>query len=216
MFKNIRKKQKVIDRVNGKLESLSIEESELFTKKFIRELDKTDSILGKTLKSLQNEIENNSLTLSHIKAREGKKSLQELVDEFIREDTITLNNEKKAIRSKSKDFHKTDKINTKKSKPGDLIFAGRSKSTGKVLTDTKTLLNKPTNKLTRVQTVLDIKNMLNVNDKKRGSLSVKGSSKLKSSQTPKTTSKPKLKGKIMKDQYFSNRNSGITSSKFYL
>ena len=220
MFKNIRKKQKAIDRINGNLETLSIEESKLFTKNFINELDRTDSVLGKTLKRLQDEIENNSLALSYIKAREAKKSLQELVDELILEDTNLLDKEKKVknvVRSKSKDFHKVDKVNgnTKRNKPGDLIFAGRSKSISRVLTEIKAPLNKPTNKLTRVQTVLDIKNTLNTNEKKRSSLSVKASSKLKNCQTSRTTSKPKLKGKIMKDQYFSNRNSGITSSKLY-
>eukprot|EP00826_Nyctotherus_ovalis_P028441 TRINITY_DN2246_c0_g10_i1.p1 TRINITY_DN2246_c0_g10~~TRINITY_DN2246_c0_g10_i1.p1 ORF type:complete len:439 (-),score=116.07 TRINITY_DN2246_c0_g10_i1:438-1754(-) len=244
MFKNIRKKQKVIDRRNGNLESLSVEESKLFTRNFMHELDKTDSVLGKTLRKLKNELENNSLMLSCVKPKKEAINLEELVNEFILKDTFTLpNNEKEnnpkhklnTIRSKSKDFLKLNKVHiaaAKKNKPNvrksrPFVFAGRSKSAGKLLTEVKTplQLNKvsplsPPNKLTRVQTVLDIKSerKLSVNkeahgeSRQRNSASAKtcrGSCKPKSGQTPKT--KPKLKGKIMKDQYFSNRNNAATS-----
>jgi len=203
MFKSIRKKQKVIDRMNNSLDSLSVEQSILLTKNFMREIDKTDSVLGKTLRRLKNELESNTLMLSYTKSKEQNKdsiNLQGLVDEFVLKDISSVNNNKKqkALRSKSKDFLK---LNISKKKPKTnikkkIVITSRAKSIGKLIANTPT----QPKKLKRVQTVLAIKNE-SVNNK-RNSLSARGHLNKIS----------KLKGKIMKDQYFSSNI--VSPSKF--
>jgi len=116
MFHNIRKKQKAIDKRNAELqeEPVSEEASQVFTKNFVQELDKTDSILGKTMRNAQNETNQSNTTLmqSYIKSQEnikrpnkggankndngnkhmGDMNLQELVEKFISKDSISFAN----------------------------------------------------------------------------------------------------------------------------
>jgi len=66
MFRNIRRKQKVIDRLN--MPNESSEEGTILNTDFMKELNKTDSVLGKSL-------------------REVGKDLQELVDKVMAEDS---------------------------------------------------------------------------------------------------------------------------------
>jgi hypothetical protein len=152
MFKNIKRKQKAIDGKNQPKEDKATDD--LFNTKFMQELNKTDSILGKTLR------DENGNPLSQMQSyikQSGKGNsknikelnLQQLVENFIIADsktTINLSQEKAAPKSRNAENIKKDsktqtitcksqqKSATKRPNPFKIasLQTMRSQSTGKL------------------------------------------------------------------------------------
>jgi len=134
MFKNIKRKQRWIDeqqKINAEIKSKPSKLSEdyedrLFTTNCMNEIDKTDSILGKSQRCPQ---EQESKILSYMKSQESIKGgcpksnnvdelgLQELVEKFIIKDSISCINLSSAMRDEPAKKPEIDIKKTSQSRP---------------------------------------------------------------------------------------------------
>jgi len=79
LFKNIRKKQKLIDKLNDQIENVK-DNNKVLTTKFMEELNRSDSILGQTLKRLN---DNTSLQFYINSKGVQAMNLQELLEKAV-------------------------------------------------------------------------------------------------------------------------------------
>eukprot|EP00826_Nyctotherus_ovalis_P022663 TRINITY_DN1751_c0_g2_i1.p1 TRINITY_DN1751_c0_g2~~TRINITY_DN1751_c0_g2_i1.p1 ORF type:complete len:354 (+),score=82.07 TRINITY_DN1751_c0_g2_i1:142-1203(+) len=125
MFRNIRRKQKVIDRLNAQSESR--EEGTILNTKFMRELNKSDSVLGKSLKEglveMVDKVMEESLSFAENLGEGNDENNPLLVNKGRNYNRLIAKNLKPKMPTEVKAERKLNKPNIKKGKMQILVDA---------------------------------------------------------------------------------------------